>query len=978
MRMSVKPPLATAADADSFSSASLIEAGRRGGTSLPDIIVRGYLMVSIGAATVGVLMQVLMPSPLPGPVRMALLLGFATLGGGCARALALRGAALQWALLGCSLMGMGIISALAWASGWGLRTGGLAFFPVIVLMSCSLTTRRRGLFVAACALLALAGLGAANLLGVLRIQLTTPGEQPLPQILVLQLAANALAAFGGMTLSRLLARHVALAAEREGRFRSLLSIAAHAYWETDPSLRLTHLSRRDGAGPFYAVPDAIGQPLWALPVVHIAIEAADRLRSQMATRMPFDDLPFLCSWSPGDLRHGLLSGEPRVDAQGRFVGYWGVSRDITAAQRAEQASLRAAEMLARVVAMSPDIITLTEFDSGRCVMVNDSFCRLLNRSRESAVGHSVIELGVWRHPADRTQILQSLSEQRPVQDRLIDFVTGQGQILPLLISATRFEIDGMSYLLFNGREVSEAGRVRQELSAILANASVGIAFSRHQRFVLVNALFEQMHGWPTGALGGKPLSSLWNSPSDAQAIQSALDQAMAAGVPMDLHCQSLRRDGSRFDARIRAQAMDRSAWADSGTIWIVEDVTEALRAQQELARAHDAANAANQAKSAFLANTSHELRTPLNGVLGLARLARRPDLAPERLQHYLQLINDSAEQLNGIISDILDMAKVEAGKLQTTAAPFSLTALLNSLAQTHAALAAEQALGFEAAVDPALPVWVMGDGLRVRQVLTNFLHNAFKFCDRGSVRLVANKLRGDWVRIEVHDTGPGIAPEVQARLFEPFTQGDASTTRRFGGTGLGLSICRDLAGLLGGHVGLQSQLGQGSCFFVELPLPPAPAPAPTTAATATASASAPRRRPDRLHGARVLLVEDNSVNLLIGTALLQEWGVQVTTAADGAQALLAVAQAQAADQMFQAVLMDLQMPGMGGLEATRHLRERYSAAELPVIALTAAGSESDRAQVEATGMTDFLTKPVHGDQLRGALLRALAGSRAPA
>ena len=845
-------------------------------------------------------------------------------------------------------------------------------------MSCSLTTRRRGLFVAACALLALAGLGAANLLGVLRIQLTTPGEQPLPQILVLQLAANALAAFGGMTLSRLLARHVALAAEREGRFRSLLSIAAHAYWETDPSLRLTHLSRRDGAGPFYAVPDAIGQPLWALPVVHIAIEAADRLRSQMATRMPFDDLPFLCSWSPGDLRHGLLSGEPRVDAQGRFVGYWGVSRDITAAQRAEQASLRAAEMLARVVAMSPDIITLTEFDSGRCVMVNDSFCRLLNRSRESAVGHSVIELGVWRHPADRAQILQSLSEQRPVQDRLIDFVTGQGQILPLLISATRFEIDGMSYLLFNGREVSEAGRVRQELSAILANASVGIAFSRHQRFVLVNALFEQMHGWPTGALGGKPLSSLWNSPSDAQAIQSALDQAMAAGVPMDLHCQSLRRDGSRFDARIRAQAMDRSAWADSGTIWIVEDVTEALRAQQELARAHDAANAANQAKSAFLANTSHELRTPLNGVLGLARLARRPDLAPERLQHYLQLINDSAEQLNGIISDILDMAKVEAGKLQTTAAPFSLTALLNSLAQTHAALAAEQTLGFEAAVDPALPVWVMGDGLRVRQVLTNFLHNAFKFCDRGSVRLVANKLRGDWVRIEVHDTGPGIAPEVQARLFEPFTQGDASTTRRFGGTGLGLSICRDLAGLLGGHVGLQSQLGQGSCFFVELPLPPAPAPAPTTAATATASASAPRRRPDRLHGARVLLVEDNSVNLLIGTALLQEWGVQVTTAADGAQALLAVAQAQAADQMFQAVLMDLQMPGMGGLEATRHLRERYSAAELPVIALTAAGSESDRAQVEATGMTDFLTKPVHGDQLRGALLRALAGSRAPA
>ena len=969
--MNAKLPLHAATDADKLSPASLDEAGRGGEISLPDTIVRGYLAVSLGAATVGVLMQALMPSPLPLQVRMALLLGFATLGVGSAWALALRGTALHWALVGSSLMGMGITSAVAWASGWGLRTGGLAFFPVIVLLACSLTTRRRGLFVAACALLALAGLGAADLLGVLRTPLPATGGQPLPQVMVVLLAANALAAFGGLILSRLLTRHVALAAEREGRFRSLLSIAAHAYWETDPSLRLTYLSRRDGTGPFYTVSDAIGQPLWALPVMQLESEAADRLRSQMAARIPFDDLPFLCLWAPGDVRNGLLSGEPRIDAQGRFVGYWGVSRDTTATQRAEQASLQAAEMLARVVAMSPDIITLTEIDTGRYVMVNDSFCRQLSHPRESVVGRTSSELGVWRHPVQRDQLLQSLSEHPQVQDRLLDFVTHDGHTLPLLISATRFDVGQQGYLLLNGRDISEATRVRQELSAILANASVGIAFSRHQRFVLVNALFEQMHGWPAGALIGKPLPSIWNDQPEVQAMQSALDQAMAAVAPMDLHCQSLRRDGSHFDARIRAQALDRSAWADSGTIWIVEDVTEALRAQQELARARDTAHAANQAKSAFLANTSHELRTPLNGVLGLARLARQPGLAPERLQRYLQLIGDSAEQLNGIISDILDMAKVEAGKLLTTAAPFDLAALLNSLAQTHAALAAEHGMAFEAEIDPGLPVWVVGDGLRVRQVLTNFLHNAFKFCDQGGVRLVAKALAGDWIRIEVHDTGPGIAPEVQARLFEPFTQGDASTTRRFGGTGLGLSICRDLAGLLGGQVGLDSQPGTGSCFFVTLPLPTAPVP------VMTAAALAPPAQTDRLRGARVLLVEDNGVNLLIGTALLEEWGVQVTTAGDGAQALLAVAQAHAAGQMFQAVLMDLQMPGMGGLEATRHLRECYSAAQLPVIALTAAALLSDRAQVEAIGMNDFLTKPFHAAQLRGALLRAMNGSPSP-
>ena len=969
--MNAKLPLHAATDADKLSPTSLDEAGRGGEISLPDTIVRGYLAVSLGAATVGVLMQALMPSPLPLQVRMALLLGFATLGVGSAWALALRGTALHWALVGSSLMGMGITSAVAWASGWGLRTGGLAFFPVIVLLACSLTTRRRGLFVAACALLALAGLGAADLLGVLRTPLPATSGQPLPQVMVVLLAANVLAAFGGLTLSRLLTRHVALAAEREGRFRSLLSIAAHAYWETDPSLRLTYLSRRDGTGPFYTVPDAIGQPLWALPVMQLESEAADRLRSQLAARIPFDDLPFLCLWAPGDVRNGLLSGEPRIDAQGRFVGYWGVSRDTTATQRAEQASLQAAEMLARVVAMSPDIITLTEIGTGRYVMVNDSFCRQLSHPRESVVGRTSSELGVWRHPVQRDQLLQSLSEHPQVQDRLLDFVTHDGHTLPLLISATRFDVGQQGYLLLNGRDISEATRVRQELSAILANASVGIAFSRHQRFVLVNALFEQMHGWPAGALIGKPLPSIWNDQPEVQAMQSALNQAMAAVAPMDLHCQSLRRDGSRFDARIRAQALDRSAWADSGTIWIVEDVTEALRAQQELARARDAAHAANQAKSAFLANTSHELRTPLNGVLGLARLARQPGLAPERLQRYLQLIGDSAEQLNGIISDILDMAKVEAGKLLTTAAPFDLAALLNSLAQTHAALAVEHGLAFEAEIDPGLPVWVVGDGLRVRQVLTNFLHNAFKFCDQGGVRLVAKALAGDWIRIEVHDTGPGIAPEVQARLFEPFTQGDASTTRRFGGTGLGLSICRDLAGLLGGQVGLDSQPGTGSCFFVTLPLPTAPVP------VMTAAALAPPAQTDRLRGARVLLVEDNGVNLLIGTALLEEWGVQVTTAGDGAQALLAVAQAHAAGQMFQAVLMDLQMPGMGGLEATRHLRECYSAAELPVIALTAAALMSDRAQVEAIGMNDFLTKPFHAAQLRGALLRAIDGSPSP-
>jgi len=315
------------------------------------------------------------------------------------------------------------------------------------------------------------------------------------------------------------------------------------------------------------------------------------------------------------------------------------------------------------------------------------------------------------------------------------------------------------------------------------------------------------------------------------------------------------------------------------------------------------------------------------------------------------------------------VAKIEAGKLQIETAPFDLPALLHSLQQPYGALAEHQGLAFQAELDPALPQHVAGDALRLRQVLSNFLHNALKFTRQGQVRLVARALPGAWVRFEVHDTGPGLDAATQARLFKPFTQADESTTRRFGGTGLGLSICRELAALMGGSVGVQSQPGVGSCFHAELPLPPAPEAVFTDAGTAP---------DDRLRGARVMLVEDNAVNMMVAEALLVDWGVQVTLATDGAQALAEVARAAEGGWMFDAVLMDVQMPGMSGYEATEALRRQYSTAELPVIALTAGALVSERNRAIDHGMTDFLTKPIDPARLQAALLRALAGRLPPA
>ncbi|MFO1273064.1 MAG: ATP-binding protein [Rubrivivax sp.] len=245
----------------------------------------------------------------------------------------------------------------------------------------------------------------------------------------------------------------------------------------------------------------------------------------------------------------------------------------------------------------------------------------------------------------------------------------------------------------------------------------------------------------------------------------------------------------------------------------------------------------------------------------------------------------------------------------------------------------------------------------MRQLLVNYLGNALKFTAEGRVELRALR-RGERVRFEVVDTGPGIDAAAQQRLFTPFTQGDESTTRRFGGTGLGLSICRELAHLMGGEVGLLSAPGAGSCFWAELPLPPCAAPAPP---------AAPAEH--ELEGMRVLMVEDNPVNMMIAVAILERWGVQAEQASEGLAALEAVERAAAEGRPFEAVLMDVQMPVMSGYEATRALRRSAAGAQVPVIALTAAALVSEREQALAAGMDDFLTKPIDADRLRATLAR---------
>jgi PAS domain S-box-containing protein len=646
--------------------------------------------------------------------------------------------------------------------------------------------------------------------------------------------------------------------------------------------------------------------------------------------------------------------------------------DQTEQSRAQDALRRSEGLLSHLVATSPDVITLTEAESGRYAMVNKAFEALTGWSSSEVLGRTAEEIGIWHNAADRTAVREAIRRDGIASNVPISFRRKDGSAISMLVSVAPFEMDGQNYLVLYARDVSESERTRLVHGAILENASIGITLTRDQQFVLTNPRVETMFGWERGALIGQHGSVVWPTVEDWQAVGRDLGPRLAAGEQVETERTMRRRDGSTFLARLLAQAVDPAHPSRGGTIWIIEDVTERRRVDAALAQAKDEAQAASRAKSAFLANTSHEIRTPLNGLLGLGRLAQQPDITEAQRREFLNQMMESAESLSGLISDILDLSKIEAGRLTLETQPFSLRELLASIRLAYLTLAQARGLSFAVEIDPALPGWVFGDPLRTRQILSNYLTNALKFTSTGGITVSVKALSqngsgsaGEWVRIEVRDTGTGIAAEQLPRLFQPFTQADESTTRRFGGTGLGLSICRELATLMGGEVGVQSAFGEGSTFWAELPLPGAPAPLVHQPREPRASGSAP----EALQGLRVLIAEDHPVNMLIAVAQLEQWGMEVSQASDGRQAIEAVHAAASVGKPFDIVLMDVQMPVMGGHDATRELRKQFPAEELPIVALTAAALVSERDDALAAGMNDFLTKPIDTPKLHQTLLR---------
>jgi PAS domain S-box-containing protein len=621
-----------------------------------------------------------------------------------------------------------------------------------------------------------------------------------------------------------------------------------------------------------------------------------------------------------------------------------------------------AELLERM----PGIVGVRDA-SRRFVLVNDAFCKVMRMSREQIMGRTASEMGV---PAADERLIRHADDLKkgPVEYELVLEPPFGGETLLVKLAALQLR-DGQAGTIIISRDVTARKAAETELArfqglakAAFDHATIGMAvITPDLKLLQVNHTLCTMLGRSEAEMVNASLADITH-PDDITDCRRAVQQMLRDQADLvNYEKRYLHRDGRPVWVLVNASAL--SPARDLFLAQIIDvSVQHAVAEKLELAR--DQAEAATRAKSAFLATMSHEIRTPMNGVLAALDLALRGQLAGDE-REVLQLARTSAMGLLRMVDDVLDLSKIEAGSMTLQEVPFHLRRELDAVVGPSTMLARQKDLELRTQVAADVPDLLVGDPMRLCQILTNLVGNAVKFTDRGEVSvqvsLVATAGERVNLRLDVSDTGPGIAEGHHKAVFKPFVQGSADARRHHGGTGLGLAIAAQLAASMGGRLSLRSEAGRGSTFTAELwlrtlrageELPAEDHPAPT-----------PKRDARPL---RLLLVEDNAVNLLLTRRLLEHGGYEVVPAASGAKAL-----AELDRHAFDCVLMDVQLPDLDGLEVTRIVASRADTTNLPVIGVTAHAMAGDRERCLAAGMVDYVTKPVEFRTLDEAIRRAV-------
>ena len=681
----------------------------------------------------------------------------------------------------------------------------------------------------------------------------------------------------------------------------------------------------------------------------------------------------------GEIRHLEIQMSAVRSTDRTLIGTIGNGRDVTEARKAQHA-LASSEKRFQVLAnLSPAGIFRTALD-GACTYVNDAWLGFAGLEQAEAMGFG------WTaaiHPDDVDWLSESWAKAVESGERFqAEFrfrrPKDRSVIWARAVAAPEYDQEGKTSgfigVCIDFTDIVETQRTLERersqfryLAENSTDAIITVGADGICRYA--SPAMKELTGYSPEEVIGKPVSIPIND-ADLQGLLRAIEQLQSGEIKRAVVSYRAQHKGGEWrwhESSIRA-VQDPVTGEVVETVSLVRDIEERKRLEEELRAALEASQAATRAKSSFLANMSHEIRTPMNGVVGFADMLVDSALDPLHRQ-YAELISESARSLVTLIDDILDFSKIEAGQMSIAAEPFEIHHMIEGTVRLMRAAATQKNLDLKTEYGAGTMRTIVGDKLRIRQIVSNFLGNAIKFTEKGSVGVhtrIYDTEGGQQLEIAVYDTGIGIPEDRQSAIFAEFEQAEESTTRRFGGTGLGLAISQRLAMLMNGNLTVESTPGSGSTFTLRIPITAAReevAPQP--------SRDPPPLQPNGAHERsrrRILVAEDHDINRMLVTAMLDRSGYDHEHAEDGNEAIRMIEAAFEADMPFDLVLMDMQMPGMDGLEATRRIRAAgIPPSRLPIIALTANAFQSDVDECIDAGMQAHVAKPIQLHQLTEAL-----------